>query len=164
MPLVNTATDPQRNPYLAIPNAAIRFYMERAGAVMLTWHVMWVDDSATDNGDGTADTNKQRQVSTPIRLFIDDRAQRAAYRLVPPACSTFPLGAQRYWNGHHYIESLAEGWHEAYLGICVPSEEMGATAGQDVDSNQFVNIATIRKDIVAQARVRARGMRVIRLR
>ena len=164
VPLVNTATDPQRNPYLAIPNAAIRFYMERAGAVMLTWHVMWVDDSATDNGDGTADTNKQRQVSTPIRLFIDDRAQRAAYRLVPPACSTFPLGAQRYWNGHHYIESLAEGWHEAYLGICVPSEEMGATAGQDVDSNQFVNIATIRKDIVAQARVRARGMRVIRLR
>lgn len=150
--LPGTTTDPRRNPYLAIPNAAIRFYMERAGAVMLTWHVMWVDDNTQTNFDPnppTFDTDKQRQVTTPIRLFVDDEAQRAAYRLLPTACASFPLGRQRYWNGHHFIEDLAEGWHEAYLGICVPSETQGAY---------------LRDNIVAQARVRARGMRAIRLR
>lgn len=167
VPLVGTTTDPQRNPYLAIPNAATRFYMERAGSVMLTWHVMWVDDSTNDN-DGSTDTDKQRWVTSPIRLFIDGRAQRAAYRLLPDVCRGFPLGRQRYWNGHHFIENLAEGWHEVYLGICVPSEEMGAVAGQDTEvsgpTETFKTLTAIRKDIVAQARVRARGMRVIRLR
>jgi hypothetical protein len=144
--LPGTNTDPQRNPYLAIPNAAIRFYMERAGAVMLTWHVMWVDDQ---NQVAPADLDKKRQVTTPIRLFVDDEAQRAAYRLVPTTSSGFPLGRQRYWNGHHFIENLAAGWHEAYLGICVPSKSRGGY----LDAN-----------IVKQARVRARGMRAIRLR
>ena len=159
VPLVGTASNVQRNPYLPIPNAAIRFYMESAGAVMLTWHVTWVDDGKP------LDNDKQRQVSTPIRLFIDDRAQRAAYRMVPERAQFFPLGYQRYWNGHHFIESLAAGWHEAYLGICVPSEQRGAIAGDDVNNDdEFVTLTAIRSDIVAQARVRARGMRVIRLR
>jgi hypothetical protein len=161
VPLVGTTTDPQRNPYLAIPNAAIRFYMERAGSVMLTWHVMWVDDSSNDNETSDTpikDTDDQRFVTTPIRLFINGRAQRAAYRLLADACRHFPLGRQRYWNGHHFIENLAEGWHEAYLGICVPSEEMGAVFGSDTDP------AVVRANVVPQSRVRARGMRAIRLR
>jgi hypothetical protein len=163
--LPGTTTDPQRNPYLAIPNAAIRFYMERAGSVMLTWHVMWVDDGDVQAGDLS---DRKRQVTTPIRLFVDNEAQRAAYRLLPTETFAFPLGRQRYWNGHHFIENLAEGWHEAYLGICVPSKVPGGIPTDDLDTSggddTFYPVSTVFNQIIAQARVRARGMRAIRLR
>lgn len=156
--LVGENVSKLNSPYRPIPNAGKRFYVERTGPVMLTWHIFWVDDDEallnnTDNdvgnyptaGTAVQDVNK----STPIRLFLDGIAQDSCYRLLPPGCYSLPLSRQRYWNGHLFIESMTAGWHEAYLGIVCPGSD-STSGGGAVDLHQ--------------SRVRARGFRVIQFR
>lgn len=139
----------RNNPYRAIPNAGKRFYVERAGPVMLSWHVFWVDDdkdAAGGAGDwpsgGTQVTDAKS--SAVIRMFLDGIAQRSCYRLTPPLCGERPFAFQRAWSGHMFIENMTAGWHNAGLYLCAD----GSSGSDDLK----------------QARVRARGFRVIQFR
>ena len=108
--------------YLAIPGGSIQFRLPHIADVILSWTVMWVNDSNT-NGKHTY-----------LRLFVDDAYVNEQVRQAPRCCITSVATKQgmfqqraRYWSGHHAVTSLGSGEHSVSLRILADSTDNPVT-------------------------------------
>lgn len=140
-----------KNAYLAIPGASIQFYLPFKAYVLLTWQVLWTNDSDDDDKE------------SHIRLFVDgqregESATRDDFcnvrRVRRTMFASDPTGSgfqndnylrdrykSRYWSGHQWLPlpgkvPLEKGFHSASLRV-------------------------IQSKGVKQTRIRARSMKVI---
>jgi len=143
----------KKNAYVAIPGASIQFYLPFKAYVLLTWQVLWTNDSNDDDKE------------SHIRLFIDGEREGESdtkddfcnvRRVRRTMFATDPVGddtkfhrdpylrdryKSRYWSGHQWLPlpgkvPLAKGFHSASLRV-------------------------IQSKDVKQTRIRARSMKVM---
>ena len=139
------------NAYVAIPGASIQFYLPFKAYVLLTWQVLWTNDSDDDDKE------------SHIRLFVDGEREGESTtkddfcnvrRVRRTMFAADPLGSSfqnkkylrdryksRYWSGHQWLPlpgkvPLAKGFHSASLRV-------------------------IQSTDVKQTRIRARSMKVM---
>jgi hypothetical protein len=127
-----TSTSSPRARHLAIPGASIQFFLPYKAWVLLTWQIVWVNDS--DHSEHTSN----------VRLFVDDaytgngltvedggvdrayqtrRVTRTMFTKVGSVDDALrDRYKSRYWSGHHFIqEGLGQGWHSASLRLLAVS-------------------------------------------
>lgn len=128
----STLTTAADNHYIALPGGSIQFFLPQKSRVLLTWQVVWVNDSTLNSK------------TSHMRLFIDNdkeandlvgadsvgggtgpvAVRRVKQTMFRSGSSSVPGNRQlrdryksRYWSGHYWVDSLERGWHSASLRV-----------------------------------------------
>lgn len=106
-----TLTLSAATPFQYIPGANIQWFQKWTGMAVVSWTIMWANDSYSTDDDR----------KSLLYLFFDNVAQTAQRRGIGRCLQSWsdPLFYKRarVWSGHMLLDSVSRGWHSAGLTI-----------------------------------------------